>query len=93
MTRLIKSYNGQYPRYFVHGPLVFSPVLEQAISTYSQGNPSAMVGSPLATITENRATFPGEELVVVTAARSWPTGSRERYEDPFGQVVKLMSMM
>jgi hypothetical protein len=85
--RLVKPYNGQYPPYFVHGPLVFSPVLEEAISIYSQGNPSAMVGSPLATLSENRARFPGEELVVVTAPLLAHRVARG-YDDPFGQVVK-----
>jgi len=85
--RLIKPYGGRYPPYFVHGPLVFSPAIEEAMSTYAQGNPMAMLGSPLATRESDRIAFPEEELVVVTApilAHSIARG----YADPFGQVVK-----
>src|SRR5262249_1682174 len=56
-----------YPSYFVHGPLVFSPAIEEAVPTYAQGNPLAMLGSPLSTRDTDRVAFPGEELVVVTA--------------------------
>lgn len=65
--RLIKPYRGRYPSYFVHGPLVFSPAIEEAASAYAQGNPFAMLGSPLVTRETDRVAFPGEELVVVTA--------------------------
>jgi S1-C subfamily serine protease len=85
--RLIKPYRGQYPPYFVLGPLVFSPAIEQAVPTYMQGNPVAVVGSPLATRDSDRVTFPGEELVVVTAPLLAHPITRG-YSDPFGQVVK-----
>ncbi|MGC8642200.1 MAG: trypsin-like peptidase domain-containing protein [Isosphaeraceae bacterium] len=85
--RLIRPYRGQYPRYFVHGPLVFSTVIDEAVSTYAQGNPYGMLGSPLLARDGDRVAFPGEELVVVTApmlAHPMTCG----YADPFGQVVK-----
>ena len=85
--RLIKPYRGQYPPYFVHGPLVFSPAIEQALPIYAQGNPLAMVGSPLSTRETDRVAFPGEELVVVTAPLLAHPIARG-YSDPFGQVVK-----
>ncbi len=85
--RLIKPYRGRYPSYFVHGPLVFSPAIEEAIPTYAQGNPLAMLGSPLATREADRVAFPGEELVVVTAPVLAHPLTRG-YSDPFGQVVK-----
>jgi S1-C subfamily serine protease len=85
--RLIKPYRGQYPPYFVHGPLVFSPALEQALPTYLQGNPAAIAGSPLLSRAGDRAEFPGEELVVVTAPLLAHRIARG-YTDPFGQVVK-----
>jgi hypothetical protein len=85
--RLIKPYRGRYASYFVHGPLVFSPAIEEAISSYAQGNPLAILGSPLATRETDRVAFPGEELVVVTApALAHPL--TRGYSDPFGQVVK-----
>lgn len=85
--RLIKPYRGQYPPYFVHGPLVFSPALEQALPLYAQGSPLAMVGSPLNARGDDRAAFPDEELVVVTAPMLSHRLARG-YSDPFGQVVK-----
>jgi hypothetical protein len=66
---------------------VFSPAIEQAIPTYVQGNPLALLGSPLATRETDRVAFPGEELVVVTAPVLAHPLTRG-YSDPFGQVVK-----
>ncbi len=84
--RLIKPYRGAYPSYFVHGPLVFSPVVEEAVSFYMQGNPAALPGTPLLKRNGDRAAFPGEELVVVTAPMLAHKVAKG-YADPFGQVV------
>ena len=68
LTGCSASYDGRYPSYFVCGPLVFSPVVSNAISYYFQYNPMlAGRNSPLTTRRSDRARFPGEELVVVTA--------------------------
>ena len=85
--RLIKPYRGQYPPYFVYGPLVFSPVIEEAVSAYAQGNPLVMVGSPLMARDGDRVAFLGEELVVITAPMLAHPMTRG-YSDPFGLVVK-----
>jgi S1-C subfamily serine protease len=85
--RLIKPYRGQYPSYFVHGPLVFSPAIEEALPVYARGSPVAMLGSPLVRRDGDRAAFPGEELVVVTAPMMAHSITRG-YADPFGQVVR-----
>jgi hypothetical protein len=85
--RLIRPYQGRYPSYFVHGPLVFSPAIEEALPAYAEGNPFAMLGSPLSTRDAERVAFPGEELVVVTAPLLAHPLTRG-YSDPFGQVVK-----
>jgi len=84
--RLIKPYHGQYPSYFVHGPLVFSPAIDEAVAMYMQNNPAAILGSPLGTRDRDREAFPGEELVVVTAPLLAHKITRG-YGDPFGQVV------
>ena len=85
--RLIKSYNGGYPSYFLHGPLVFSPVVEEATSAYVQLSPNALAqGSPLLARGGDRARFPGEELVVVTSPMLAHRIARG-YADPFGQIV------
>jgi S1-C subfamily serine protease len=84
---LLRGYDGRYPSYFVCGPLVFSPVVSSAISYYFQYNP-ALAGrnSPIAIRRADRARFPGEELVVVTAPLL-RTRMTKGYADPFGQVV------
>ena len=85
--RLIKPYHGQYPSFFVYGPLVFSPAIDDAVSFYMQNNPAAILGSPLGTRDRDREAFPGEELVVVTAPMM-PHKIGRGYGDPFGQVIK-----
>jgi S1-C subfamily serine protease len=85
--RLIRSYGGRYPSYFVHGPLVFSPAIGEALTIYDQGNPLSMVGSPLSSRVLDRTAFPGEELVVVTAPMMAHPITRG-YSEPFGLVVK-----
>lgn len=84
--RLIKSYRGKYPSFFIYGPLVFSPVFDGVSRYYLQASPAAIPGSPLISRADDRVEFPGEELVVVTApmlAHKIAKG----YSDPFGQVV------
>jgi len=84
---LLRGYDGSYPSYFVCGPLVFSPVVSNAISFYFQYNPQlAGRNSPLTTRRSDRARFPGEELVVVTAPLL-RTRITKGYAYPFGQVV------
>jgi hypothetical protein len=85
--RLVKPYQGRYPSYFVHGPLVFSPAIDEALPVYAESNPYAMLGSPLSARDTDRVAFPGEELVVVTAPLLAHPLARG-YSDPFGQVVK-----
>jgi len=85
--KLLRSYDGRYPSYFVCGPLVFSPVVYEAISYYFQYNPLlAGRNSPLTTRRSDRAVFPGEQLVVVTAPLL-RTRMTKGYADPFGQVL------
>jgi S1-C subfamily serine protease len=85
--RLIKPYRGHYPPYFIYGPLVFSPAIEEALPTYAQSNPAVMLGSPLGSRDFDQIAFPGEELVVITAPMLAHPITRG-YADPFGQVVK-----
>jgi S1-C subfamily serine protease len=85
--QLLRSYEGRYPSFFVCGPLVFSPVTSNAISFYFQYNPGlGGRNSPLSIRRTDRARFPGEELVVVTAPLL-RTRMTKGYADPFGQVV------
>ncbi len=69
------------------GPLVFSPVVYEAVTYYFEYNPFlAGRNSPLSTRRSDRARFPGEELVVVTAPLL-RTRMTKGYADPFGQVL------
>jgi S1-C subfamily serine protease len=87
-NRLIRDYEGEKPSYFIHGPLVFSPVKGDAIPLYFRLNP-ALSGnnSPLVTRRFDRARFLGEELVVVTRPM-FDHKIAKGYDDPAGRVVQ-----
>jgi S1-C subfamily serine protease len=85
--RLIRSYDGEYPRYFVHGPLVFSPLMAEAIQWYFQLNPTLFArNSPRQARRQDKVRFNGEELVVVTNPLLRHKISKG-YGEPLGQVV------
>jgi hypothetical protein len=87
-NRLIRDYEGEKPSYFIHGPLVFSPVKSDAVSLYLRMRPASYSSnSPLVTRRFDRARFSGEELVVVTSPMFDHKIARG-YDDPSGQVVK-----
>jgi hypothetical protein len=87
-NRLIRSYEGEQPSWFIHGPLVFSPVKEEAIPTYFRLNPAlGSDTSPLDSRRSDRVRFPGEELVVVTRPM-FDHKIAQHYRDPVGQVVQ-----
>jgi S1-C subfamily serine protease len=86
-NRLIRSYEGEKPSWFIHGPLVFSPVKEEAVSLYFRMNPNLYGGrSPLITRRTDRVRFPGEELVVTRPMFAHKIA--KQYDDPVGQVVR-----
>jgi S1-C subfamily serine protease len=85
--RLIKPYQGQYPPYFVFGPLVFATAIDDVLSTYAQGNPLSVAGSPLVARASDHVGFLGEELVVVTAPMLAHPMTRG-FSDPCGLVVR-----
>ena len=89
--RLLRSYDGRQPSYFVCGPLVFSPVMADSASMYFRYNPS-IIGrnSPIMTRGNDRARVSGEELVVVTAPML-PHRMTKGYGEPFGQVVETIN--
>jgi S1-C subfamily serine protease len=83
-NRLMSSYRGEQPSYFIHGPLAFSPVKSNAVSTYLRMN--SLGKTPLLSRANDRVRFPGEELVVVTAP--WFEHKITKgYRDPAGQVL------
>jgi hypothetical protein len=86
-VNLIRSYTGESPSYFVCGPLVFSPVMAEAIPFYFRASPVLTLdGGPLTTRRHDRARSPEEELVIVTAPLLTDKITKG-YRDPFGQVL------
>jgi S1-C subfamily serine protease len=86
-NRLIREFRGEQPSWFIHGPLAFSPVKEDAIRTYFQINQGLYAGrSPMISRRSDRVRFPGEELVVVTHPM-FDHKIRKGYDDPVGQVL------
>ncbi|WP_165066976.1 S1C family serine protease [Paludisphaera rhizosphaerae] len=84
---LLKSYRGRQPSFFVHGPLVFSPVYADAVPIYAKANPLAMLGSPIISRRGDFVAFPGEELVIVTAPMMQHKLTRG-YDEHFGQIIR-----
>ncbi len=88
---LIPDYHGEYPTYFVHGPLVFSPAIRQATSAYFRMNPLLNTqSSSMLTRLNDETRFPGEQLVVVTTPLL-PHKIAKGYADPFGQIVQTVN--
>jgi S1-C subfamily serine protease len=84
--RLVREFQGEQPSYFIHGPLVFSPVKQEAIPMYLQVNPGLSERSPLFVRRDDRVRFPGEELVVITSPMFEHKIARG-YDEPLGQVL------
>ncbi len=70
--KLIPYLQGEYPPYFICGPLVFSIAVEEMIAVLSGGNNGLMLmnllsqtGSPLITRRSDLPAFEGEELVMI----------------------------
>jgi S1-C subfamily serine protease len=82
--RLVRRLRGEQPSYFIHGPLAFSSAKQEVLNTYLKLNPNTR--SPLVTRQFDRARFPGEELVVVTA-QMFEHKIAKGYSDPVGQVL------
>jgi len=73
--KLLPYLHGDYPPYFIFGPLVFSVATEDFFSAFSSANPAALpvlnsliaVGNPIITRRSDRPAFPEEELVFVSS--------------------------
>jgi len=70
--KLLPFLHGQYPAYFVFGPLVFSVATEDFINLLSSASPTAVtalsvLGNPLLTRRSDLPAFEGEQLVFVSS--------------------------
>ena len=91
---LIPNLEGEYPPYFICGPLVFSPATAQFLGPLS-GNANAItsltvIGSPLATRRGEQPAFPGEQLVLVSSP-FFPHKLARGYDNPISRVVDLVN--
>jgi S1-C subfamily serine protease len=89
---LLPYLKDQYPRYFIYGPLVFSPATQDFLR-FLKGNFQANLlqrASPLVTRLTENASFEGEELVVV-ASSMFSHKITKGYDNPFTQVVSHLN--
>ena len=91
---LIPSLDGNYPSYFVYGPLVLSGATMEYVGGFmrNQGM-NNMVGALTSSLLRrmlDRKAFPAEELVVV-AAPFFPHRVAQGYSNPMGLVVHKIS--
>ena len=85
---------GDYPRWFIFGPVAFSAATNQfARSAMTSGELAAMLaarGNPLLTRLLDAPAFPGEELVVVCAPL-FPHPLSRGYGNPTGGIVATVN--
>ena len=64
--RLIRDGEDEYPRYFIYGPMVFTPVtMQYAAMVFRSSQRTSLEGSPLYTRQTDLVAFEGEELVAL----------------------------
>ncbi len=96
--RLIPPLEGDYPSYFIYGPMVFSNATEEFVNMLT-GNPRngatvntllSLMGNPLVTRRGDRPTFKGEQLVIVPSP-FFPHQLVKGYAVPTARVVKSVN--
>ncbi|MEO8361740.1 MAG: serine protease, partial [Vicinamibacteria bacterium] len=87
---LIPSLDGDYPPYFVYGPMVFSTASMEYVGGFlrngGMGNTVGIMTSSLVKRMLDRPAFPGESLVVVPAP-FFPHRLGQGYSNPMGMVL------
>lgn len=91
-TMLFTDLKGEYPSYFIFGPLGFTSVTTQMFGAFNRESLSALMhsGSPIIGRRPEPPAFPGEELVVVPAP-FFPHKLSKGYWPPVGRVVKTIN--
>jgi S1-C subfamily serine protease len=94
---VIPDLHGEYPSYFIYGPMVFSKATEQLTRSFLTGTRAGRytawlsgMHSPLLSRTVDKPAFDGEELVVVPSP-FFPDKLSTGYGDPIFQVVKTVN--
>jgi S1-C subfamily serine protease len=88
---LIPDLPGEYPPYFIYGPLVFSSVSSSVLSAgFREFGGQSMFTSPLLRRMLDAPAFPGEELVIIPSP-FLPHKIAKGYGSPAGSVVKAVN--
>ncbi len=88
---LIQPLRGEDIPYFIHGSLIFEPLVHDATAIFTRFNPALLArNSPWIVRGEDLKAFPDEELVVV-AAPMFQHRSMKGYQEVLGQVVKSVN--
>jgi S1-C subfamily serine protease len=91
---VIPELEGNYPSYFIYGPIVFSEATTEFVGE-SRRNPAAaaalaLLGSPLITRLGDKPAFAGERMVVISSP-FFPHKLSKGYGNPSWQVVKSVN--
>ncbi len=84
---------GDYPSYFIHGPLVFSAVTQEFIAGFNNFallNALTFAETPLITRRIDRPRFEGEELVAISSP-FFPHRLTKGYNNPAGRVIETLN--
>jgi len=91
---LIPGLDGNYPSYFVYGPIVFSTASMDYVGGFlrnqGRGNTVGIMTSSLIRRMLDKPAFPGESLVVV-AAPFFPHRLAQGYSNPMGLVLQKLN--
>jgi S1-C subfamily serine protease len=95
---LLRDLGDTYPPYFIFGPMAFTVGSKQLVESFSGNSTAAArwsgwlnaMGSPLLSSIGKKASFDGEELVVVPSP-FFPHKLSKGYSDPSIQVVKAIN--
>lgn len=93
--QLVPDLRGDYPPYFICGPMVFSKATSPFVSSLAGGKVHvpfmySYFGSPLMLRIGDQPAFPGEELVVVCSP-FFPHKLAKGYSNPIASVVKSIN--
>ena len=89
--RLVPYLKGEYPSYYIFGPLVFSKATGQFFDGLKSLGTAVLSHSPLITRRHDQPAFPGEELVIVSSPL-FPHKLGENYgQYPVGCVLKSVN--
>jgi hypothetical protein len=86
---LISSLQGNYPSYFILGPLVFERATIEAVSLV-RSHSQTLLGSPLVARFGDRPDAEREELVIIPSPL-FPHALSKGYDDPTGVIVKSIN--